>query len=402
MEEISDIQPKTTIVQDAFDVMLKLTEGVAGKWFNASQIASLMSPKECDKLEKRTRVAADWALRSSLAQREVEVLFPNRKTSVEAAQAYKSAKERSDALHVAGIGALLLHDVPEAGNLLIQQADNGVTQVNYEEEIVRLYNMQVKDAMGNHCKAITNPSTNPEVIALEKGIKNEFGVTVNFGDNLDLARQTHEVCKKVRSLGHELPNEIILAETGESMCRGVTFFKSRCIIIANVDPNSVVFDGMPVVDTSFRGTLFHEIGHVNSENICFSEPSAFSKQLGERFNATVKEFVSGLPNNKDVLQKLGSAIAKNEYAGTIASICCGELSPEVMRDFPGIITSKLNEFVDQAEDCLGKRIAKEVSLYAAISELEFMAEVYCGLMLGKSYSQEIMGEYKKCGGQPFA
>jgi hypothetical protein len=412
MESVHDTQlqtieaQKTADVQNAFDLLFNHANGVPSGWFNASQIASSMSPEECSKLEGKSKLVDDLIARGNLAQRKVWVLHGNRKTSSEASQAYKSAKERLKQLTFVKDFFVYGFNMPnEAFTKLIQQADNGVEHVNYDDEKAELINRQVKDTLGEHCEAITAPSTDPNVIAIEKSIKEEFGVKVNFGDNLNLAQQTYEVCGKVKSFGHKFPDEIILFKTSKEYVKGVTIRRKAytCIIIANVDPGDRA--NTLCAGASFKSTLFHEFGHVNSKIYLHLYPnqfSEFSKGLTEHFSTAVKEFVSTLPDTEDVLQKLESAIAKNAGVPEIEDICCAKLAKEDIAVLLDTVTKKMNKFVDQTEDCFGKRVAKEVSIYAATSELEFMAEVYCGLMLGKSYSQEIMDEYKKLGGRPLA
>jgi hypothetical protein len=406
MESTDGIRPqaieeqKTANLQSAFDLLLRHASGIPSGWFNARQVASLMGPEECSKLRKEAKSMDDLFSRINLAYRRACALYGNRRTSVEAARAYKSEKERLKRLaFVKGFSEYGINIPDAAFTKFVQQADNGVELVNYDDEMAALTDRQVKDAIGDHCKAITAPSTNPNVIEFEKRVREEFGVKVNFGDNLVLAQQTYEVCEKVQSLGHKFPKEIIFADTGKTMHKGATVRRKAyaCIIISNIDlgPASTL-----VVDASFKGALFHEFGHVNSKSRLFPS-SEFSKGLEKCCHDTLKEFALTLPNNEGVLQKLERAIGKNEGIGTITNVCYGELSPEVIHEFLSIVTQKMNEFVDKAEDCLEKRIAKEVSLYAATSKSEFMAEVYCGLMLDKTYSEEIIEEYKKLGGRPF-
>jgi hypothetical protein len=60
----------------------------------------------------------------------------------------------------------------------------------------------------------------------------------------------------------------------------------------------------------------------------------------------------------------------------------------------------INQFRAKAQIDVDHRqlIAAEVSRYATKNQQEFVAEVFAGLKLGKSYSREIMKYYKECGG----
>ncbi|MDR1528657.1 MAG: hypothetical protein LBS22_03695 [Puniceicoccales bacterium] len=400
-------------IESSFSSLFGHVEGVPSGWFDAERMVSLVSPSEYTALQERSELMNGVLLRIDVAEREVSALRRDKKASIEVAREYRSKKNRLKQLKSVSQFSSF-GNVPNAVIAeLIQQVDNGVGPINYEEEKARWVNRQVKDAMGDGCEAITAPSTNPDVVELEKKMKKEFGVRVNFGDNINLAQQTYAVCAKAQSFGHKFPSEIIFFNTPEEYCRAASFrSKARpgCIIIANVDPDptSVAHTNALVVDASFQGILFHELGHFNPKAHVGSSIEekihGFSVKLKESFNVAVEEFVSTLPNpgNEDLVQELRTAVRAEADVNKIINICGKKLSRDDMHRLLATITLELNEFVDERRDCWGKRIAKEVSLYAATGGNEFMAEVYCGCMLGKSYSPEIMEIYKLNGGQLFA
>ncbi|MDR2629097.1 MAG: hypothetical protein LBC30_03865 [Puniceicoccales bacterium] len=398
-------EQKIIDIKSAFDSMFKHEEGISRTWFNASAIASLMEPAECSALKKKCEPMNDLFSRADLAHRRVNILRGSKRTSAKAGQEYRSAKERLQRL-VCVIKLLISGaDMPEPAFIeLIRQADNGIPSVNYDEEMARLTDRQVKDTMGNHCEAITNSSSNPEIMAIEKSMKEDFGIKVSFDNNLSLAQQTYEMCQRVKSLGHKLPDEIVLFKTPEAYCRGTTIFENdnhtKRIIIANVDPRDVSNSTDRLfVDASFKGVLLREIGHINTANprrFSDAETCHFAQQFKAIFESTVGEIISTLPNEEV------ANIAKGDMdILKIIGLCNKKLTQEDINNSLNTLKWKLFTFMDDAQKCLGKRIATEVSLHAAISEYEFMAEVYCGCMLGKTYTPEIMEEYKRLKGRPF-
>ncbi|MDR1173368.1 MAG: hypothetical protein LBK24_01075 [Puniceicoccales bacterium] len=460
MESVNDIQlraieeQKIADIGSALDWSFRHSKGIPTGGFDTRKIASLMDPVECsewmeksklvndllsriDLAQKRvnllhhdkgiraeeyrsaknclrqlnsvwqssafnkSKLASDLFSQTDLAQKRVASLRCNKRMNVREAENYRSAKNYLQQLNALKKSLAFNTASSAAVAQLIQQADNGVEHVDYDNEVAELNDRLVKDATGNHCRAITNPSIDPNVVAIEKSIREEFGVKVNFGDKIDLAQRTRGVCERVKLFGHKLPDEIIFFESpGESGTETAFFEKEIKGIVCNSNVDSISYRdaGAFFVDLSFEGVLFHELGHFNSKLSLLEEQEIcpFSEELGKCWNDAAIEFFLTLPkpDSEDFPQRLEMVRGKE--------FMLRELTPEESHRQADAIILKLNEFIDQAEDCFEKRVAREVSLAAATDRDEFMAEVYCGCMLGKSYSPEIMAEYKRLQGRPFA
>ncbi|MDR2778849.1 MAG: hypothetical protein LBB16_00990 [Puniceicoccales bacterium] len=416
---------KITSIQTIFDTAFEQVRGFPTEWLNAGKIASLAEVDEIviSEMKLKAELTKDILSRIDLARREVCKLGSNKRTNVEAFQKYRNSRNRLKQLEV--VWKLMTSGFPIPNMALaelIQQADPGTESVNYEEKWVENIDQRVKINMGDRYQAITAQSSDPEVVALEQAINRRFGIKVRFGDKLNLARQTYAVCEQVRLLGHKFPKEIILCESTDKHCSGLAYKEpkgDKYIIIANIDPEDIdVLVGelqlQMSVDCSFRGTLFHELGHINTTSHLRSFLDEFSKQLHSCVDAAIEEYIATSPESveEDMAQKLANVIAEKKQAieqdnqrslsdkAHEMIVCLSELQATKGIDLRQIIAPSLKAFMDSAEDCPWKRIAQKVSLYAASSPSEFVAEVYCGCMLGKSYDEEIMSMYVQLGGAP--
>jgi hypothetical protein len=397
-------------IQRIFNIGFEHVKGPTA-WFNARRIAPLVNSSLAAIMRQKVELANDIWKRKDLARREVDILYDGKNTSTESLLAYRKAKDRLKQLRQLdgwiGNGFLFSQNALAE---LIQQADDGRKSVDYDGEKAKLAARKFNDAVSdqgdtNDYAVITERSTNPETIAIEKDIRRIFGVKVNFSDNSTLAQQTLEVCEKVASLGHKLPDEIIFGESSEDKsCSGLTVNQSdwKYIVIANSDQQyqSIVSHGLRiVVDNSLKGTLYHEFGHINAKT-CFHSPELeeFSEKFRDQLSSVAKEIT--LARRK--MDELRDATGQGNTLEEIMFPKEPE-SPEKpkSKDNPTPILSKMEAFLDGLPDSLGKKVAQEVSLYAASSPDEFVAEVYCGCMLGKVYDEEIMDEYKRLGGVPF-
>ncbi|MDR2776987.1 MAG: hypothetical protein LBB17_03015 [Puniceicoccales bacterium] len=414
---------KITSIQTIFDTAFEQVRGFPTEWLNAGKIASLAEVDETviSEMKLKAELTKDILSRIDLARREVCKLGSNKKTNVEASQKYRNSRNRLKQLEV--VWKLMTSGFPipnVALAELIQQADPGTESVNYEEKWAENIDQRVKVDMGNRYQAITAQSSNPEVVALEQAINRGFGIKVRFGDKLNLARQTYDVCEQVKLLGHKFPKEIILCESTDKHCSGLAYKEhqgDKYIIIANIDPEDIdisVGELQMSVDCSFRGTLFHELGHINTTSYLYSFLDEFSKRLHSCVDAAIEGYITTSPESvgADMAQKLASVIAEKKRTieqdnqSSLSDkthemiVCLSELQATKGIDLRQIVAPSLKAFMDSAEDCLWKRIAQKVSLYAASSPSEFVAEVYCGCMLGKSYDEEIMSTYAQLGGAP--
>ncbi|MDR1890866.1 MAG: apolipoprotein A1/A4/E family protein, partial [Puniceicoccales bacterium] len=285
-----------------------------------------------------------------------------------------------------------------------QQADNGRKSVDYDGERAKLAARKFNDAVAdlgnsNDYAVITEKSTNPETIAIEKDIGRRFGVKVNFSDDLDLAQQTMEVCTKAASFGHKLPDEIIFGKSSkDKSCSGLAVNQSnwKYIIIVSSGQQYPPIAGCKlqvVVDDSFKGTLYHEFGHINAKR-CLHLPKL--EEFSEKFRDQLSSAAEEITLARRRMDELRDATAQRN---TLEEIMLLE-DPQLKASLQPIL-SAMKAFLDGRPDSLGKKVAQQVSLYAASSPDEFMAEVYCGCMLGKVYDEEIMDEYKRLGGVPF-
>ncbi|MDR2603184.1 MAG: hypothetical protein LBC11_01310 [Puniceicoccales bacterium] len=413
MEKISDMQAeameaseaqKVANLQTTSDMLMKHAEGIPNGLFDAGKIA--ISSEEANDPMERAKLMGDLHSRANLALRRVQMLHGNRKTSPVEILKYKEAKGYFNQLDMVRRFLTSFNVSNAFAAQLIQKVSDSV-QVDYENEMVMLVDKQAKDIAGSNSKVVTDPSTNPDVIEIEKNMKEEFGVEVNFGDNIILGQQTYKDCKEIKSRGHKLPNRIIFFEAEKKENKGVFVSVEgfSFVLISTTDlPVDLDRDGRLVVDSSCRGTLLHEIGHVNSEEDLsklpeFEDPE-FSEKFKKYFSFCIAKLIEELPGSKNVLQELINVIRDETEIDTIMNMCSSKLSLDETDKFYHIIASNSDSFVKELNG-LRKQIAEEVSLYAATSESEFMAEVYCGCMLGKTYSSEIMDVYKKLGGQPF-
>ncbi|MDR2737591.1 MAG: hypothetical protein LBB18_01465 [Puniceicoccales bacterium] len=216
-------------------------------------------------------------------------------------------------------------------------------------------------------------STDRRVLKIEKRMR-ELGTTVTFADSLELAVATEKAFSKVKKVTNEVPPYVFLFSDvtrlpwlvrAVAMPLGKNFDKmapifvckfqdlSKCQLGDDVcEPfrNLVKFSNENVIDASIEGLILHELGH----SYHFRTPG-FSGEDETKARAIFSRYVQ----------------------------------------VPADQTESEREMND--------RIRNEVSGYALRggNGYEFVAETFCGLMLGKSFSEEIMALYKDLSGPMF-
>jgi hypothetical protein len=296
---------------------------------------------------------------------------------------------------------------------------NGNKELDYDRELAELFSKEVKANMGAGSEVISKKSTDPETAALEEKMKEEFGVRVRFGDdsNLSFAKQIYNLCTTLKQLGHKFPNEIVLCEAAEdkSYCAGFTIKEDQrgaIVCIATVDPvnNKMGF----TVGHSFKDALLHELGHVNcnESNSDANSESPSIESLGEIVDSAILELASTQSqdgaNRQPWKEKLQATIKVAYESEGLSNICESRTVFACLSDLPEkqyidlwhTVAERVKFAASAMENSPQKRVIDEVSVYASFSPFELVAEVYCGRMLGKTYSNEIMEMYSKFGGVP--
>ncbi len=197
-------------------------------------------------------------------------------------------------------------------------------------------------------EVLTKKSKLPEVIALEKEMKS-MGYDANFCDNLETAQIITKAYKAMNEKGFKMPKEVALMTPNRKGILGYRPFSTK--------ENRL---NVPIL---FNKTLKRDISEV--------ETPSFLSDIGVKYN------ISDKPESV-VYHEIGHFLHEPVELST------GEAS-EIWK-----------KMADNGYDL---DMAKEVGYYAMTGDKfntgkEFIAEVFAGLMEGKSFSKKIMDVYK--------
>ena len=211
----------------------------------------------------------------------------------------------------------------------------------------KLIDKNTHDTTSQIEKEYTELSTHPEVIAYEQKMK-EMGYEVTFADNLEAAKLITEVYEELTNKGFRLPKKVILMSPTQKGMLGFRPYatdekKYDTPIYFSIDvtkkvKNEYFLPGIKYNSTDTpQGVIYHEIGHFLHEETDLDD---------------------------------GEAI---------------RLWKELTNDGNDI------------------ELAKEVGYYGMTGDKfhrgkEFVAEVFAGLMCGKTYSKRVMDIYYALGG----
>jgi hypothetical protein len=208
-------------------------------------------------------------------------------------------------------------------------------------------------------ESVLRASRNSKVLAVERSMR-KLGVQVTFADNMELAEIIMETFSRMKKCGRPLP--------------------PRVFLFRNVD----VFSLEEILGTGRSFGLYIPLAGVDAVNSPILFEHNLVEALGLEFPERAQQFVDNSPAGV-VYHKLG------HFYHTINGI---DFSKNY-GIFHGTCWDKHSKLTD-----LHRKITNTVSSYATSDPYgcEFVAEVFAGLAIRKSFHGEIMDLYRNLNG----